>query len=168
MVPHYVIPEIVLSLISDGAYCRATPCLHDRRIVLAGVGHAHPATNIEVGEGEVIMLANVVVNIEELFDQILVRPHLEDLRAEDVPSDPSFRASTHGFGLSEAVRIADAAAEGPVIVNFFASWCAPCQIEHPVLMGLKGRGIRIVGIAYKDKPPQSQALFGAPGSTIPM
>src|SRR5690606_15601368 len=57
------------------------------------------------------------------------------------------------------VRIREAAAEGPVIVNFFASWCAPCEIEHPVLMGLKGRGVRVVGIAYKDKPPQSQAFL---------
>lgn len=51
------------------------------------------------------------------------------------------------------------AAEGPVVVNFFASWCAPCEIEHPVLMGLKGRGVRVVGIAYKDKPPQSEAFL---------
>lgn len=57
------------------------------------------------------------------------------------------------------VRIREAAAQGPVIVNFFASWCAPCEIEHPVLMGLKGRGVRVVGIAYKDKPPQSQAFL---------
>ena len=23
------------------------------------------------------------------------------------------------------------------VVNIFASWCAPCKIEHPVLMQLK-------------------------------
>lgn len=67
------------------------------------------------------------------------------------------------------VRVRDTAADGPVIVNFFASWCAPCQIEHPVLMGLKGRGVRVVGIAYKDKPPQSQAFLtrlGDPFATV--
>ena len=59
----------------------------------------------------------------------------------------------------QPVNLREAAAEGPMIVNFFASWCAPCEIEHPVLMGLKGRQVRVIGIAYKDKPPQSQAFL---------
>jgi cytochrome c biogenesis protein CcmG/thiol:disulfide interchange protein DsbE len=57
------------------------------------------------------------------------------------------------------VRLREAAAQGPVVVNFFASWCAPCEIEHPVLMGLKGRGAKVIGIAYKDAPPNTQALL---------
>ena len=57
------------------------------------------------------------------------------------------------------VSLRAASAEGPMVVNFFASWCAPCEIEHPVLMGLKGRGVRVVGIAYKDAPPNSRALL---------
>jgi cytochrome c biogenesis protein CcmG, thiol:disulfide interchange protein DsbE len=52
------------------------------------------------------------------------------------------------------VSIRAAASEGPVLVNFFASWCAPCEIEHPVIMGLKGRGVRVVGINYEDVPPR--------------
>ena len=59
----------------------------------------------------------------------------------------------------QPVRLREAAAQGPMIVNFFASWCAPCEIEHPVLMGLKGGGVRVVGIAYKDAPPNSQAMM---------
>lgn len=56
-------------------------------------------------------------------------------------------------------RLRDAAAQGPVIVNFFASWCAPCEIENPVLMGLKGRGAKVVGVAYKDAPPNTEAFL---------
>ena len=56
-------------------------------------------------------------------------------------------------------RLRDATAAGPVLINFYASWCAPCQIEHPMLMAMKARHVRIVGIAYKDAPPNTQALL---------
>lgn len=67
------------------------------------------------------------------------------------------------------VSLRAAAAEGPMLVNFFASWCAPCEIEHPVLMGLKGAKVRVVGVAYKDAPPNTQAFLtrmGDPFTTI--
>lgn len=38
----------------------------------------------------------------------------------------------------------------PVLVNYFASWCAPCRAEAPAL-GLLSKRIDIVGIAYKDR-----------------
>ena len=59
----------------------------------------------------------------------------------------------------QPIRLREAAAEGPMVVNFFASWCAPCEIEHPILMGLKGSGVRVVGIAYKDAPTNTQAFL---------
>ncbi len=37
------------------------------------------------------------------------------------------------------------------VLNFFASWCAPCQVEHPMLMRLsREAGVRVIGIDYKD------------------
>jgi cytochrome c biogenesis protein CcmG/thiol:disulfide interchange protein DsbE len=44
---------------------------------------------------------------------------------------------------------------GPVLVNFWASWCVPCIIEHPQLMRLSREGVPVFGIAYKDKPEDS-------------
>ena len=39
----------------------------------------------------------------------------------------------------------------PVLVNFWASWCVPCIIEHPQLMALRAEGVPIFGISYKDR-----------------
>ena len=57
------------------------------------------------------------------------------------------------------VALAGLAAQGPVLINFYASWCAPCEIEHPVLRGLTAQQVRIVGVAYKDAPENSRAFL---------
>ncbi len=46
----------------------------------------------------------------------------------------------------------------PVLLNFFASWCAPCLSEHPLLTRLAERdGVTVIGIAWKDKPDAARA-----------
>ena len=56
--------------------------------------------------------------------------------------------------------------EGRVtLVNFFASWCAPCREEHPQLMKLAhSSGINLDGIAYKDKPEESRSFLDRLGN----
>ncbi|MGB5560647.1 MAG: DsbE family thiol:disulfide interchange protein [Paracoccaceae bacterium] len=43
-------------------------------------------------------------------------------------------------------------APGVKLVNYWASWCAPCRVEHPNLSKLAGEGVTIYGINYKDDP----------------
>ncbi|MDQ0317227.1 DsbE family thiol:disulfide interchange protein [Amorphus orientalis] len=51
------------------------------------------------------------------------------------------------------------------VVNVFASWCAPCRVEHPLLMELKQRGeVQMVGINYKDEPENARRFLGTFGN----
>ena len=61
------------------------------------------------------------------------------------------------------VRLHDVATKGPILVNFFASWCAPCEVEQPVLMQLQGEGAPLLGVAYKDAPAKTGAFLGRLG-----
>jgi cytochrome c biogenesis protein CcmG/thiol:disulfide interchange protein DsbE len=49
------------------------------------------------------------------------------------------------------------------LINFYASWCAPCVEEQPVLMALKAQGVRIVGVAWKDDPAKTRAHLAQHG-----
>lgn len=51
------------------------------------------------------------------------------------------------------------AAAPPMVVNVFASWCAPCAEEAPQLLALKAAGVPLVGVAYKDQPSATQAFL---------
>lgn len=57
-----------------------------------------------------------------------------------------------------------------VLVNFFASWCSACQVEHPLLMRLAAEGaIPIYGIDWKDDPRDGAAWlkrFGNPYTRV--
>ena len=70
-------------------------------------------------------------------------------------------------GLGDPKPLALDALKGhPFIINFFASWCVPCRIEHPLLMRLAEQNhLPIYGIDYKDKPEDGSRLlanFGDP------
>lgn len=57
----------------------------------------------------------------------------------------------------------------PKLLNIWASWCAPCIAEAPVLEELQARGAPIVGVALKDKPENMAAFLarhGNPYTTI--
>lgn len=50
------------------------------------------------------------------------------------------------------------------LVNFWASWCAPCRVEHPQLITLQSEGQRIHGINYKDTSAKAQAFLNDLGN----
>ncbi|MFL2816509.1 MAG: DsbE family thiol:disulfide interchange protein [Alphaproteobacteria bacterium] len=51
------------------------------------------------------------------------------------------------------------------IINFWASWCLPCEVEHPILMGLsKKSDFIIIGVNYKDTEEGSSEFLNEKGN----
>lgn len=53
---------------------------------------------------------------------------------------------------------------GVKLVNYWASWCAPCRAEHPQLEALSEAGVTIYGINYKDEAPAAQKFLDELGN----
>jgi cytochrome c biogenesis protein CcmG, thiol:disulfide interchange protein DsbE len=74
-------------------------------------------------------------------------------------------------GLSDGARSvagfdsADLARGDVSVVNFWASWCAPCVQEHPLLVALKERtGVKLYGVNYKDQAATARRFLGRYGN----
>ncbi len=51
------------------------------------------------------------------------------------------------------------------MVNFFASWCVPCRLEHAFLIELVERdGVRLVGVNYKNEAEEARAWLAQLGN----
>ncbi len=51
------------------------------------------------------------------------------------------------------------------LLNIWASWCAPCRDEHPILMSLsKNNKLNIIGMNYKDNKKNAKSFLDELGN----
>ncbi len=66
-------------------------------------------------------------------------------------------------------RLADSKGR-PVVINFWATWCQPCIVEHPILQAgarrYSGR-VDFVGIVYQDDPDLIRRFIAERGAWGP-
>ncbi|AMJ62105.1 DsbE family thiol:disulfide interchange protein [Bosea sp. PAMC 26642] len=92
----------------------------------------------------------------------------------DKPAPPITLAPLEGLQRSgqpvPSFAMADLAKGRATIVNVFASWCAPCRVEHPFLVAMaespavKQGKVAVVGMNYKDEAENARRFLGALGN----
>ena len=67
---------------------------------------------------------------------------------------------TAGEEPSDTIRLSDYRGK-VVVLNFWASWCVPCRVEHPELVAVareyRDRGVVFLGILYNDQLSNARA-----------
>ncbi len=59
-----------------------------------------------------------------------------------------------------------------VLVNFFATWCTPCRVEHPELVKFSQQHaddpVQVVSVAFDDEPAAIEEFFAQQGGSWPV
>jgi len=100
------------------------------------------AYDIEIVDGKLNIESNISQKIKSnLIGQKKPKFYLTPLKGYEIPQE-------------KHLNIADFK-----LINFWASWCAPCRAEHGTLLSIQKNGFRIIGINYKDASSKAEEFL---------
>lgn len=67
------------------------------------------------------------------------------------------------LGTMPSFDMAELNAPGPKVVNFWASWCAPCRVEHPFIMEM-AKEVPVYGVNRDRTAQQAQGFLDELGN----
>lgn len=108
------------------------------------------------------------LGLAAFFAANLGRPQTAVVKSQMV-GKPIPEFSLGGLDGAPGLSRADLMTGRPTLVNLFASWCLPCQVEAPHLETLAEAGATLHGIAVRDAPADTKAFLvknGNPFSRI--
>ncbi|MGI9621766.1 MAG: TlpA family protein disulfide reductase [Acidimicrobiales bacterium] len=99
----------------------------------------------------------------------------DDIVGQGAPPIEGTSYDGTSFDLEEVLaenRVSEVSDQEWVVVNFFASWCVPCRIEHPELVRFAAEGTscptRLVGVTFNDTPENVSEFFDELGGDWPV
>ena len=117
----------------------------------------------------IVIFAVMVVVIAGLLTLAFFRPRLPGAPAPSAPASATAPGhSAPDFDLTDLqgheVKLSDLRGKA-VVLNFWASWCAPCKQEIPWFVDMQKRygsqGLQVVGISMDDGDPKEVVKFAA-------
>jgi cytochrome c biogenesis protein CcmG/thiol:disulfide interchange protein DsbE len=126
-------------------------------------GGSHLARNLAIGVGVVlVLLVGLLATRQPSEDRFGPNPMV----GRAVPKVAGTTLDGERFDI-------DALRGQWVVVNFFATWCTPCIIEHPELVRFRTEhaavgDAEVVSIAFEDQPQALQDFFAAKGGGWPV
>ena len=118
------------------------------------------------------------VNVGVLLVGLLLTGGLVYVLAAGFGQDPR-RFETH---LQAAVRFSLPTLDGstvtlselqgqPVVLNFWATWCQPCKLEHPNVLAAaqayQPAGVVFLGVLHEDDPAEARRFLSRAGQAFP-
>jgi cytochrome c biogenesis protein CcmG/thiol:disulfide interchange protein DsbE len=138
-----------------------TPADERAGLTLAGEG---------LSRSNILGLAATALVLLALMAVLFVRLQQANQAVSSIPSFPLIGHEAPDFTVGEVwngapgqtIHLADLKGK-PVVLNFWASWCAPCKEEMPTLQAgydkYRASGVVFIGLAFNDEQKNGQPFL---------